>query len=226
MNVKSPSRFIYYQNVCTWSYSFTWWKWADWQRHIDWMALSGITLSLAPFQEDIWAELYAELGLTTIEIQQHLSGPGFVAWQRMGNIRGWGGPITNNYMKFSSKLQSKMIKSLRNLGIAVALPAFPGHIPVAMQRIYPNATFTSVQRWNGFADEYCCPLFVDPTDPLFTEIGERFLRKVINKYGTDHIYFSDPFNEVQPRVAEQTYLADASAGIFKAMKNVDQEAVW
>lgn len=32
----SPSRFIYYQNVCTWSYSFVWWQWSDWQRHIDW----------------------------------------------------------------------------------------------------------------------------------------------------------------------------------------------
>ena len=42
----SHSDFIYYQNVCTWSYSFAWWKWADWQRHIDWMALNGIILCM------------------------------------------------------------------------------------------------------------------------------------------------------------------------------------
>lgn len=42
----SPSRYIYYQNVCTWSYSFAWWQWNDWQRHIDWMALQGMTNAL------------------------------------------------------------------------------------------------------------------------------------------------------------------------------------
>lgn len=59
----SPSRFIYYQNVCTWSYSFAWWQWNDWQRHIDWMALQGITLTLAPAQELVWNRIYTNLGL-------------------------------------------------------------------------------------------------------------------------------------------------------------------
>lgn len=58
----SPSRFIYYQNVCTWSYSFVWWQWKDWQRHIDWIALNGITLTLAPVQELVWDKVYTDLG--------------------------------------------------------------------------------------------------------------------------------------------------------------------
>lgn len=58
----SPSRFIYYQNVCTWSYSFVWWQWKHWQKHIDWMALQGISLTLSPAQELIWHRVYTELG--------------------------------------------------------------------------------------------------------------------------------------------------------------------
>lgn len=81
--ITSPSHFIYYQNVCTWSYSFAWWKWDDWQRHIDWMALNGISLTLAPVQEMVWTEVYTELGLTNEEIDDHFAGPGFFAWQRM-----------------------------------------------------------------------------------------------------------------------------------------------
>ncbi len=27
-------------------YSFVWWDWKDWEKHIDWMALNGINLPL------------------------------------------------------------------------------------------------------------------------------------------------------------------------------------
>ncbi|XP_067825384.1 alpha-N-acetylglucosaminidase isoform X2 [Heptranchias perlo] len=55
VRVTSPNRFRYYQNVCTYSYSFVWWNWERWEREIDWMALSGINLPLAfTGQEAIW----------------------------------------------------------------------------------------------------------------------------------------------------------------------------
>ncbi|XP_037025538.1 alpha-N-acetylglucosaminidase [Bradysia coprophila] len=225
--VTSPSYFIYYQNVCTWSYSFAWWKWDDWRKHIDWMALNGISLTLAPVQEMIWTEVYTELGLTTDEIDDHFAGPGFFAWQRMGNLRGWGGPLSSTFKKASSDLQKQVIQALRDLGVAVALPAFAGHVPVAFERIFPNVTMTPVQRWNRFPDKYCCPLFIDPTDPLFKKVGEMFLRKIVKEYGgSNHIYFSDPFNELEPRLAESGYLANASRGIYQTMKEVDDKAVW
>lgn len=90
------------------------------------MALNGISLTLAPVQEMIWTEVYTELGLTTEEIDDHFAGPGFFAWQRMGNIRGWGGPLTSDFKKMSSDLQKQVIQALRDLGVAVALPAFAG----------------------------------------------------------------------------------------------------
>lgn len=76
----SSSRFVYYQNVCTWSYSFAWWTWEEWRHHIDWMALMGINLSLAPIQEAIWTKIYRKIGLTEKEIDEHFSGPAFLAW--------------------------------------------------------------------------------------------------------------------------------------------------
>lgn len=223
----SPSRFIYYQNVCTWSYSFAWWKWSDWRSHIDWMALQGITLSLAPVQEFVWERVYTQLGLTKQEIDDHFAGPGFFAWQRMGNIRGWGGPLTPGFKLWSSLLQKKVIAALRDLGIAVALPAFAGHVPVAFKRIFPNASLNYVDRWNKFSDQFCCPLFIDPTDDLFRIVGKLFLKNIIEEYGgTNHIYFSDPFNEIQPRLAESKYLSDAADGIYETMKEIDDKAVW
>lgn len=223
---QSKSLFIYYQNVCTWSYSFPWWKWSDWQRHIDWMALSGVTMVLAPVQEKIWTNIYRRLNMTQMEIDEHLSGPAFFAWQRMGNIRGLGGPLSENFKRLSSDLQKRIIFAVRELGMVVALPGFAGHVPMAFQRIFPNSTFTPVDRWNKFTNKFCCPLYVDPTDSLFTYIGEMFLTEIIKEYGTNHIYFSDPFNEIQPKLAEGKYLRDAAQSIYSAMKSVDNQSIW
>ncbi|XP_059607539.1 alpha-N-acetylglucosaminidase [Phlebotomus argentipes] len=222
----SPSRFVYYQNVCTWSYSFASWTWFEWRRHIDWMALNGITLSLAPVQESIWTEIYRELGLTQKEIDEHIAGPAFLAWQRMGNIRGVGGPLPDTFKDRLDLLQKQVVCEIRRLGGIVALPAFAGHVPVALKRLFPQASFTPVERWNRFSDEECCPLFLEPSDALFQTIGENFLSKVTEQYGSDHIYFADPFNEIQPAEANGDYLKKSAQGIFSAMKTVDDKAVW
>lgn len=226
VEVKASSEIIYYQNVCTHSYSFAWWSWSDWRKHIDWIALSGISLTLAPFQEDIWVELLHEYGMSNKEIDEHLSGAGFFSWQRMGNIRGWGGPLSKKFLEFASQLQLDMIRALNDLGISVALPAFAGHLPVQFQDIFPDTKFSMVDKWNNFPKQYCCPLFVDPTEPLFNQIGKAFLQKVIQKYGGNHIYFSDPYNEVQPRATDAEYLKNVSLSIYSAMESVDPESIW
>lgn len=224
----SPSRFIYYQNVCTWSYSFAWWQWKDWQRHIDWIAMQGITLTLAPVQEIVWNRVYTELGLNQTEIDEHFAGPAFFAWQRMGNIRGFAGPLSKNFMLWSSSLQKQMIASFRNLGIAYALPAFAGHVPKSFKRIFPNAKYSGLSgSWNEFPARYCCPLFIDPLDPLFKKVGQLFLRKIIEEYGeSNHIYFSDPFNELDPTNKTAAYISQVSNMIYTTMKEVDPHAIW
>lgn len=223
----SPSRFIYYQNVCTWSYSFVWWQWTDWQRHIDWMAMQGITLSLAPVQEWVWTRVYTELGLTKDEIDDHFAGPGFFAWQRMGNLRGFAGPLSKSFKLWSSTLQKQLIAQFRDLGMAFALPAFAGHVPRAFLRIYPNSSYTPMVQWNKFPSEFCCPIFIDPLDPLFRKVGKLFLTKVIEEYGEgNHIYFSDPFNEMNPTNTTPEYIFQVSQTIYGTMKEVDSNAIW
>ena len=45
--VEFLSKYRYYQNTCTFSYSFAWKAWDAWEQEIDWMAMSGINLPLA-----------------------------------------------------------------------------------------------------------------------------------------------------------------------------------
>ncbi|XP_060666886.1 alpha-N-acetylglucosaminidase [Drosophila nasuta] len=222
----SASPIIYYQNVCTWSYSFVWWNLEQWRRHIDWMALMGINLSLAPNQEAIWQDVYTELGLSEAEIDAHFAGPAFQTWQRMGNIRGWAGPLPPAHRRLQQRLQQQILQAQRELGMSVALPAFAGHVPQPLQRIFPNASYSLAQRWNNFPDPYCCNLFVEPNDALFQQLATMFLRRVVQTYGSNHIYFCDPFNEMQPRLAEPDYMRATSQAIYNSMRTVDGEAVW
>ncbi|XP_001357424.3 alpha-N-acetylglucosaminidase [Drosophila pseudoobscura] len=227
VTIRSTSTTIlYHQNVCTWSYSFAWWGFEQWRRHIDWMAMMGISLTIAPVQEAVWQDVYTQLGLSGAEIEAHLAGPAFQAWQRMGNIRGWGGPLKPEYQRLQELLQKHILRAQRDLGISVALPAFAGHLPTAMRRIYPNGNYTEVERWNSFPDPYCCGLFVDPLDPIFDLVAALFLRRVVQRYGSNHIFFCDPFNELQPPVAEPDYMRSTAAAIHNSMRSVDPEAVW
>lgn len=79
--VISLKRFRYYQNVCTTSYSFVWWDWKQWEKHIDWMVLNSFNLVLAfNGQEAIWQRVYRMLNLTQEEIDEHFGGPAFLSW--------------------------------------------------------------------------------------------------------------------------------------------------
>lgn len=227
VTITSNDRFRYYQNVCTLGYSSVWWQWDQWEENLDWMALNGINLALAFIgQEVIWERVYLELNLTKDEIDEHFGGPAFLPWSRMGNIRGFGGPLTAHWHYKSLRLQHRILQRMRGLGIIPVLPAFAGHVPRAFARLFPNAKMTKIDSWNKFEDRFCCPYLLDPMDELFQTVGEMFLRAYIEEFGTDHIYNCDTFNENEPGSSELTYLGNISRSIFSVMSNVDPQAIW
>ncbi|KAM8945599.1 alpha-N-acetylglucosaminidase [Pelodytes ibericus] len=227
ITVKTPNRFRYYQNVCTSSYSFVWWDWNRWEKEIDWMALNGINMPLAfTGQEAIWQQVYLSLGLTQSEIDDFFTGPAFLAWGRMGNIHTWGGPLSASWMDKQLTLQNKILSRMRSLGMITVLPAFSGHIPQSILRVYPKANITKLGGWSSFNCTYSCSYVLDPEDPLFQKIGGLFVKKITQMFGTDHIYNADTFNEMDPTSSDPAYLSAISNAIFKSMENVDPKAIW
>lgn len=105
------------------------------------------------------------------------------------------------------------------------LPAFAGHVPKALLKKYPNAKITSLGEWGNFSSAYQS-YFLDSFDPLFNQIQEAFLQEQTQEFGTDHIYGTDPFNEVTPPSWEPQYLADVSKHIYTSLTNADKEAQW
>ena len=87
---------------------------------------------------------------------------------RMGNMRGWGGPLPYpSWYKAQLSLQHKILTRMRSFGMKPVLPGFAGHIPYAVKALYPKANIVRLGDWGNFNSTYCCTYFLDPTDPLF-----------------------------------------------------------
>ncbi|XP_050355480.1 alpha-N-acetylglucosaminidase [Nymphalis io] len=226
--IVANDRFRYYQNVCTSSYSFVWWKPnSEWPLHVEWMALNGINLALAPVaQEAAWAKIYRRLGMSEDDINKHFTGPGFLAWLRMGNVHGWGGPLPKSWHDLQKEIQDKMVDLMFKLGMVPVFPAFNGHVPRAFQNIYPNLTLYNVGTWNKFDTDYCCNLFIDPKEPEFKAIGKMFLKEITASTGTGNIYAIDPFNEIKIKPWSTSLVQETAKSIFATITEVDKEAVW
>jgi alpha-N-acetylglucosaminidase len=223
-SAKVPYRF--FLNYCTFGYSMPWWKWSDWEHFIDWMALNGINIPLAiTGQEAIWYNVWKKLGLTDKEIRTYFTGPAHLPWHRMCNIDGWQSPLPMSWLDSQKELQKLIVARERELNMRPILPAFAGHIPAALKRVYPHLKCTQVSRWGGFADEYRCT-FLDPSDSLYAVIQKNYLEEQTRIYGTDHIYGIDTFNEVQPPTWDANTLGTYAKRIYESLSAVDSQAIW
>ena len=87
---------------------------------------------------------------------------------RMGNMRGWGGPLPYpTWYQSQLALQHKILKRMRDFGMIPVLPGFAGHVPAAIKTLYPTANVLRLGDWGGFNSTYCCTYFLDPNDSLF-----------------------------------------------------------
>jgi len=219
----SPYEYRYYLNYCTFNYSMSWWDWKRWEKEIDWMALHGINMPLAITGEEyIWDQVYRSYGFTDEDLEPFFSGPSYFSWFWMGNLDGWGGPLPMSWKESHRDLQQKILQRQRELGMKPVLPAFTGHVPASFKKHFPDAKLKQTNWGNDFEDTF----ILDADDPLFAEIGKKFLEIQKNIYGTDHLYSADTFNENEPPSDDPEYLSELSSKVFEGMKAADSEAVW
>ena len=236
----------YSQNVCEYGYSFVWWDWSDWEKHIDWMALNGLNLVLAESgQEWIAMKTLMEFGMSRKEVQSHFTGPAFLPWNRMGNLNSWAGPLPMSWIEADRVLQHKILGRLRDLGIIPAVPAFNGIVPkVLLEKYHPYVNFTRLRKWGHFPDKYTSSYLLDVTSNLSLSIARVYLRNYISEYGSDHFYSLDTFNEMSPPVSHSGMMAAASAAaeqeedeldylrmyasgfVYDSLRSADSEAIW
>jgi alpha-N-acetylglucosaminidase len=219
----SPWKHRYYLNFCAFTYSVAWWDWPQWERLIDWMALQGVNMPLSVTgQEAIWRKVYRDLGLTDKQLEEFFVGPAFLPFGWMGCIDGWAGPLPQGWIDSHLELQKKIVARQRELGMTPVLQGFTGHVPAALKGRFPEAKLLQLPSWCGFPGTH----FLDPREPLFIDIGRRFVEEQTRQFGTDHLYASDTFIEMQPPDSDPKFLAAMGRGVYEAMRAGDPDAVW
>ncbi|MDD3079293.1 MAG: alpha-N-acetylglucosaminidase [Paludibacter sp.] len=222
---KANERF--FNNTCTFGYTFPYWNWKQWERFIDWMAMNGINrpLMLAG-QEAIWLKVWRSFGLAEKQILLYFSSPAHLPWHRMANMDGWGGPLPLSYIENQKRLQQRILGRCRSLGMKPVLSAFAGHVPKELRKLFPKVKITAIDPGWGGMDSIYTTCYLDPTEPLFVEIQKRFLTIQRKTYGTDHLYSADPFNEITPPSWEPEYLSKVAETIYNSMETTDSVSTW
>lgn len=219
---ETPYRYRYYLNYCTFNYTMSWWDWERWQKEIDWMAMNGINLPLAiTGQNAIWKRVYNQLGFTDKELESFFSGPAYFNWFWMGNLDAWGGPLPQSWMQSHEALQKQILQRERSLGMTPILPSFTGHVPPAFKEKFPAVKLKKTD-WVGFP----AVNLLDPSEPMFVQIGKKFMEEQTKVFGTDHLYTADTFNENRPPTNDSLFLNDVSWKVYQSMAAADPKAVW
>lgn len=218
----SPYVYRYMFNYCTFSYSMAFWGWEQWEKMIDWMAMHGINMPLAPMgQEIIWQRVYKKYGLSDEDLQGFFVGPAYNAFGRMGCIDGFGGPLPQSWMENERILQKKILKRERRLGMTPVLQGFTGHVPSSFITKNPDLKFLNLD-WADFPQTY----LLDFEEPVFTSLGKDFIAELTKEYGTDHLYAIDQFIEMHPANGDTLFLKHMSEKIYSTLVESDPQGIW
>jgi hypothetical protein len=88
-------------------------------------------------------------------------------------------------------LQKRLLARMRSFGMTTVLSAFAGHVPKALIDKYPEAQYIRSSEWGHMPDSYGGVYMLAPEDPLFTEIGNRFIAKQAEEWGTMLSWFQN-----------------------------------
>lgn len=222
VRVTASFPYRYYLNYCTYSYSMAFWDWEQWEKEIDRMALQGINMPLMAVysQYAVWQNTLRRLNFSEDDIRKFLPGAGYEAWWLMGNLEGFGGPVTPEFIARQTDLQQKMLKRMRELEMKPVFQGFYGMVPNALKEKFPNARIKSQGIWCT----YQRPAFLDPTDPLFDKLAAIYYEEQKKLFGEAQFFCGDPFHE--GGTSEGIDVKLAAQKILQAMRKVNSQAVW
>lgn len=194
---KSFVPYRYALNYCTINYSFSFYTWEEWEKELDWMVLNGVNIMLAPVgTEKVWYNTLIKMDYSDEEAKAFIPGPAFTAWWLMGNLEGWGGPVSNQLIDQQAELQKKILKRMKELGIEPILQGFYGMVPhdLKTKKGYEDAPV--IDQGNWVFTEFTRPAILVPTTSHFANVANIYYDEMKKLYGNDIKYFGgEPFHE-------------------------------
>jgi alpha-N-acetylglucosaminidase len=225
--VTTPFAFRQQYNVVSAGYVFPYWDWAQWERELDYDALHGYNLLMAPAAtEAIMARVWKRVGLSQQEIDAFTPGPAHLPWFRMGNLTRHDGPLTAAWHADQIALQHKLLDRMRALGMEPIIQGFAGFVPSGIQRLHPELKLHTTA-WGGFpADKRA--LVLAPDQPLYAAIQKFFLEEYRREFGACRYVLVDSFNEMDlpPGRPAAELLADYGQATHRALEAAQPDSVW
>jgi len=99
---------------------------------------------------------------------------------------------------------------------------FSGFVPRLLQKKMPNTHIQKKRDWCGIEGT----AQLDLVDPLFAEIGQIFLQKQKELFGSYGYYAADPFHEGAPPEDSAEYLETVGKVIGDLIQAFDKDSVW
>ena len=227
--VTTPFRIRHAYNAVTSGYTTPYWNWERWEHELDWQAMHGFNMMMAPVAtEAIASRVWKRLGLTQEEIDEFSVEPALLPFIRMGCITGVGGPLPQKWHEDQIALQHKLLKRMHELGINPVIQSFAGFVPTALKRIYPNTVFHNTL-WNAGFPPSQRPVLIMPNDELFAKITKMYMEEWQNEFGPAEYFLVDSFNEMElPKTTQPVteMLADYGEKTFNAIKSGAPNAIW
>lgn len=222
-----PIRHAY--NAVTSGYTTPYWDWERWEKELDWQAMHGFNMLMAPVAREAIAErVWKKLGLTQKEIDSFYVGPAHLPWLRMGCIQQVNGPLPSEWHKDQINLQHKILNRMHELGMEPVVQSFGGFVPKALKRVFPDLNIYETHWNDGFPEEQR-PSFIAPDDEVFATISKLFMEEWQNEFGKAKYFLVDSFNELQLPESDlpiTELLANYGKKTHSIVKSANPEAVW
>lgn len=223
LQAKSKFLYRYFFNWCTFSYTYAFDTWEEWEKTLDYLLLSGYNLILNPIGlESVWREVLLKLGYTEKEADGFLCGPAFYAWQWMMNMTAWAGGAPAWWYDWRRELAGKINRRLEAFGASPVAPGYAGMVPMDFAERFPNAKIIAQGPWCGFKR----PSLLMPTDTLFNKVADLFYGELSRIDGSSsiHYYSVDPFHE--GGVTAGIDLFDYGSRVYAKLAEHDPNAIW
>ncbi|MBO9619181.1 MAG: alpha-N-acetylglucosaminidase C-terminal domain-containing protein [Niabella sp.] len=228
-SVTSPFKIRQAHNIVTNGYTTPYWTWERWERELDWQAMHGFNMLMAPVAtEAIAARVWKRLGLKQSELDSFFTSPSLLPWNRMGNICNVGGALPPEWERDQVALQHKILKRMRELGMQPVVQSFAGFVPKSLRRLFPDIQLHETL-WNAGFPPSQRPVFLMPDDPLFARICKMYIEEWQKEFGTADYFLLDSFNEMQlPKTkgSETAMLANYGLKSYEALKAGNKNAIW
>lgn len=225
---ESPYKVRYAFNYCTLSYSFPYYDLEDWQHELDWLALNGVNcvLDLAG-QEAVWILFLQELGYSYEDARNWLAGPGYYAWQFMGNLEYINGSVPEGWIEDRVELARITGQWKTSMGMQTVMQGYAGMVPTNIEDFVSDPAIIDNLLPQGGWGGLDRPWMVRTDTEAYEILSEKFYAAQEIVYGdANHYYAVDPFHEGGIRPSDLTDEVIAQNVLENLVDRYDEDAVW